>query len=202
MAEQKVQPFLFEGQILVRVVERNTAPWFVAKDVADALGYKNSRLAVRTHCKHSCPAGGSETLPPGLDPQTVLIPEGDVYRLIMRSKMPSAERFERWVMDDVLPSIRRTGTYTVTEQPAQPPAALAPRPFDEWSLEERRTNLALVNGARHTFNQASAAWMWERVGLPVPPRHLLPAWWQAELNLGAPGGRALTITVPIGCERN
>lgn len=110
-------PFAFEGHD-VRVVERDGEPWFVAKDVADILGYTNPQKAVRDHCKGATPVGGERGVHPlGLDPQTVIIPERDVYRLIMRSKLPAAERFEEWVVAIVLPSIRKTGSYDA-HQPA------------------------------------------------------------------------------------
>lgn len=72
-------------------------------------GYANPQEAVRVHCKSCRPLGVSETLTPGLDPQMAIIPERDLYRLIMRSKLPTAERFEEWVVGDVLPTIRKTG---------------------------------------------------------------------------------------------
>lgn len=100
----------------VRIVVDGDEILFVAKDVAEHLQYSNPRKAVRDHCKASRPAGGNAAFL--LDPQTVLIPERDVYRLVMRSRMPEAERFEEWVVDEVLPSIRKTGTYT--QQPAIP----------------------------------------------------------------------------------
>lgn len=94
----------------VRVLERNGEPWFVASDVARVLGYTNPHEAIRTHCK-----GVSETRTPSAGgEQTVkIIPERDVYRLVMRSKLPAAERFEDWVTGEVLPSIRKTGSYGI-----------------------------------------------------------------------------------------
>lgn len=89
-------------------------PWFVARDAAMILGYANPREAIREHVP---PAHrkGSETLPLsdlGLHPQTVLISEAGLYRLIMRSRTDQAEAFQEWVTADVLPAIRRTGSYT------------------------------------------------------------------------------------------
>jgi len=94
----------------IRAVEIDGSAWFVARDVAGALGYVNTRKAVSDHCKHAKPIGGNESLLP-LDPQTVIIPEGDVFRLAVKSQLPSAEKFEEFVMDEVLPSIRKTGQY-------------------------------------------------------------------------------------------
>ena len=115
-------PFSFEG-FGVRVITIEAEPWFVAKDIADVLGYANSRKAVADHCKASRPAGRNDSLPP-LDPQTTLIPERDVYRLIMRSKLPTAERFEEWVVGEVLPSVRQHGSYGRAVIPQTLPEAL------------------------------------------------------------------------------
>jgi anti-repressor protein len=108
-------PLAFEGAT-VRIVDRGGEPWFVAKDVACVLGYANPQKAIRDHCKAAVPVGGERGVHPGvLDPQTILIPERDVYRLIMRSKLPAAERFEEWVVGVVLPAVRRTGRYEAQE---------------------------------------------------------------------------------------
>lgn len=77
------------------------------------------------------------------------------------------------------------------------PPAEGPKPFDEWTLEEIRTYLAVANVYRHTLNNASAAWVLMRQGFPRPPRRLLPGWLQSEMELDEPGRAAgVTITVP------
>lgn len=96
----------------VRVVEVDGKPWFVAADVAMALGYAKPRNAISAHCKGALKQGVPTN---GGVQEATIIPEGDVYRLIIRSKLPSAERFEKWVFDEVLPSIRRTGSYQIKE---------------------------------------------------------------------------------------
>lgn len=114
-----ITPFVFdEHQVRAFTLEMN--PWFVAKDVAVALGYKNTNKAVSDHCKHARSLGGNVSLP--LDPQTKIIPEGDVYRLTFRSKLPSAERFERKVMDEMLPTLRKTGSYSLAVPQTYPEA--------------------------------------------------------------------------------
>ena len=75
-----------------------------------ALGYVKPRDAVSRHCKRPQHVGSRETRP--LHQQTVIIPESDVYRLIMRSQLKSAEAFEVWVTEEVLPTIRKTGSYS------------------------------------------------------------------------------------------
>lgn len=96
----------------IRTVTINGEPWFIGNDVAKALGYVETAKAVRTHCK-----GVSETDIPtnGGSQKVKIITEGDIYRLIMRSKLPNAEKFEAWVCDEVLPTIRKTGGYVNNE---------------------------------------------------------------------------------------
>ena len=92
----------------IRTIEIDGKPYFVGTDVAKALGYNNPRDAVSRHCKgvvkHDTPTSS------GVQSMSY-INEGDLYRLIMKSKLPSAEKFESWVMDEVLPTIRKTGSY-------------------------------------------------------------------------------------------
>lgn len=92
----------------IRTIEIDGKPYFVATDVATALGYVNPRKAVNDHCKGVT----KRDTPTSSGVQSMsYINEGDLYRLIMKSKLPSAEKFESWVMDEVLPTIRKTGGY-------------------------------------------------------------------------------------------
>ena len=101
----------------IRTVEINGKPYFVGTDVAKALGYSNPRKAILDHCKGVTKRDNPTSS--GIQSMSY-INEGDLYRLIMKSKLPSAEKFESWVMDEVLPSIRKTGSYqkpmTLAEQ--------------------------------------------------------------------------------------
>ncbi len=105
---EEMQVFRNEQFGEVRTIEENGKPLFCGSDVARALGYTNPNKAVNDHCraitKRSTPISGKV--------QSInFIPEGDVYRLIVRSKLPTAEKFERWVFDEVLPTIRKHGAY-------------------------------------------------------------------------------------------
>lgn len=92
----------------IRTIEIDGKPYFVGTDVAKALGYNNPRDAVSRHCKGVV----KRDTPTSSGIQSMsYINEGDLYRLIMKSKLPSAEKFESWVMDEVLPIIRKTGSY-------------------------------------------------------------------------------------------
>lgn len=114
---QQMKVFNHEQFGNVRIIEEDGRMLFCGSDVAKALGYTNPRKAVRDHTE-----GGTKRSMVSLTTnqygvtteqivETTFITEGDVYRLITHSKLPSAERFERWVFDEVLPGIRRTGGY-------------------------------------------------------------------------------------------
>lgn len=96
----------------VRTLLINDKPYFLANDIARALGYKRPVDAVSAHCKGSVK---HRYLTNGGEQEAKFISEGDVYRLIMKSKLPSAEKFESWVMEEVLPSIRKHGAYMTSE---------------------------------------------------------------------------------------
>ena len=102
----------------LRTIEEGDKIYFVASDVAKALGYKRPADAVSAHCRYTVKRSiphpqGKGTL------QMNVIPEGDVYRLAAHSELPSAEKFESWVFDEVLPAIRKTGGYHVPQSPAE-----------------------------------------------------------------------------------
>lgn len=116
------QVFQFDGA-KVRVVVKDGEPWFVAKDVAEVLGYARPADAVAEHCKNKtlhtvCGETPNTKGRGGLRANTTLsiIPERDIYRLVMRSNLPSAERFEEWVVAEVLPTIRKHGVYMTPEK--------------------------------------------------------------------------------------
>lgn len=105
----------FESRV-VRVVMKDGDPWFIAKDVAEALGYRAPDKAVAQHCEE---AMNLSSVSPGSfagDSRLKIIPESDVYALIFGSKLESAKRFRRWVTKEVLPSIRRSGGYIQGEE--------------------------------------------------------------------------------------
>lgn len=98
------------GQI--RTLTIDNEPWFVGKDVADALGYSNTRDALSKHVDDEDKGvANCDTL--GGTQEMVIINESGLYSLIMSSKLPSAKKFKRWVTSEVLPSIRKTGSYSV-----------------------------------------------------------------------------------------
>jgi len=86
-------------------------PHFPATECAILLGYSKPHNAVERHCRYSLKRGVPHPQSPDKQIEVNFIPEGDLYSLIIRSKLPAAERFERWVFDEVLPSIRKHGVF-------------------------------------------------------------------------------------------
>ena len=128
----------------LEVYEINGKPYFPAAKCAGILGYSNPLKAIRDHCKgvnESCTptSGGIQTIK--------VIPEGDLYRLIVRSNMPKAQEFERWVFDEVLPRIRQTGSYS--QAPKTPAEALLQAvqilADQERKLTEQQKQLTVIN---------------------------------------------------------
>lgn len=97
----------------VRTIDENGKVLFCAKDVAAALGYSNTKDAITRHCKgvvkRDLPTNGGVQA-------TNFIPEGDIYRLAAKSELPGADKFESWIFDEVLPAIRKTGTYAIPDK--------------------------------------------------------------------------------------
>ena len=125
----------------IRVIEENGNYLFCGFDVAKALGYAKPRNAINTHCKGALKRGA---LTEGGVQELTFIPEGDVYRLIVHSRLPGAERFEKWVFDEVLPMIRKTGGYmtaSLLEQAAEKPEILLA--FADQLLAEHEKNRQL-----------------------------------------------------------
>jgi anti-repressor protein len=143
-----ITPFHFHST-QVRVIERQGEPWFVAKDVAELLGYAKPRNAISSHCKGALKQG----LPTSFGTQEMqIIPERDVYRLVMRSKMPEAEAFEEWVVGEVLPSIRKKGSYTLGQ-----PSDLSKMDVLKMALESEEQRLKLATEKQALINQIEAA---------------------------------------------
>lgn len=105
----ELQMFNFEGNE-VRTILVDNEPYFIANDAARILGYKNPSKTTKDHCKKAIKTWGNDSL--GRRQEFKVIPESDIYRLIIKSKLPQAEKFEEWVMSEVLPSIRKTGKYS------------------------------------------------------------------------------------------
>lgn len=105
----------------IRVVEHEGQPWFVASDVAKALGYENPSRDVQRHCKKVNKFSPTKSVGTPYN----IIPESDVYRLVMRSNLPKALEFQDWVCEEVIPSLRKTGGYMLTKADDTPESIMA-----------------------------------------------------------------------------
>ena len=94
----------------VRVVNRNGDPWFVGRDVAEALGYRDTSDALKKHVDEEDKGVGELPTPGGVQ-KVITINESGLYSLILQSKLPTARAFKRWVTSEVLPSVRKHGAY-------------------------------------------------------------------------------------------
>lgn len=120
----------------IRTTEINGEPWFVGKDIAVILGYKDSVNALKLHIDEEDKRGWQITTPSGEQTMTV-INESGLYSLILGSKLPSARAFKHWVTSEVLPSIRKHGMYAKDEILDNPDLMIAV--FTELKAERERT---------------------------------------------------------------
>lgn len=112
-AEQKVAgaDTFYNNQFgTLTVITRDGDPWFIGKEVAKKLGYSNPLKAIRDHVDDE-DKGVNDLFTPGGQQQMIIINESGLYSLILKSKLPDAKSFKRWVTSEVLPSIRRHGAY-------------------------------------------------------------------------------------------
>ncbi len=126
----------FEGHNIRIITDQQGEPWFVAADIARALGYNDADQAIRRHCKGVTKAPVETT---GGMQRASIIPERDVYRLVMRSKLESAERFEEWVVGEVLPSIRKHGGYIAGQEQDAPELIMAKALMVAQSVIDRKS---------------------------------------------------------------
>ena len=122
----------------VRTIEENGKMLFCGKDIAKALGYQRTADAITAHCKGVCvlptPSNGGVQ-------RMKFISEGDVYRLITHSKLPSAGRFEKWVFDEVIPSIRKHGGYMLGQEEMDDKELLARAVLMSQNMIEERNKI-------------------------------------------------------------
>jgi len=147
--------FQFDGAKVRVILDTKGSPWWVTREVCSSLGIENHRDAT---ARLSCDERGSVLVDTLGGPQTMsAVNEPGLYRLIFQSRKPAAERFKRWLAHDVLPVLRRTGSYTPAHAPDCPGSL--PVDIDEW--------LSLVREARMTFGRAAARRIWQRSPLPA-----------------------------------
>ena len=128
----------------IRTVEVNGEPWLVGKDVAQALGYSNTKDAVSRHVDTEDKRGARFPTPSGQQEMTI-INESGLYSLVLGSKLPSAKKFKRWVTSEVLPSIRKNGMYLLPKDYPSALRALADSEEQRMALECTNATLAAEN---------------------------------------------------------
>lgn len=154
-----VQNFVFDDDqpYGLRVVMRGDEPWFVAKDVCAVLGIEQATRAVEPLDDDEKGVSSIHTL--GGEQQALIVSEGGLYTLILRSRQATspgsmAHRFRKWVTADLLPQLRRTGRY-------------APAPGDGFDWDMITAKIHLVREARLTMGRKAAAGLWQSLGLPA-----------------------------------
>lgn len=144
----------------IRTIEENGNVLFCGSDVAKALGYAKPQNAISTHCRGALKRGiGVQTgtkadgSPTTQEVEMLFITEGDIYRLAARSKLPGAEKFESWIFDEVLPSIRKNGGY-ISGQSELSPAELMAQALKvaDRVLAERDARLAALQPKADYFD--------------------------------------------------
>lgn len=178
MTDKSITPFLFEGDITVRVVDRDGAPWFVMTDVCKALGLTNPTEAVRGLDEDEKGISITETL--GGVQEMIVVSESGLYTLIFKSRKPNAAHFRKWVTATVLPALRTAGRYHLAQ-----PIGLCVQPEAD--------KVRLVKEARQVFGTRAAGELWFTLGLPtVAAMRLAPAQsdlfmvWAPPSNLSVP----------------
>ena len=131
----------------MRTLSIDGEPWMVGKDVAAALGYTAAEKAIRTHVDAEDKGVTEMDTPGGLQKMTI-INESGLYSLVLSSKLPGAKKFKRWVTSEVIPSIRKTGSYTASDK------------LKQQQIEARLNN-----------SRARVASMWLKIGTLATPEY-------------------------------
>lgn len=173
----------FDG-LSVRTVQIKDKTYFVGKDAAEALGYADATTAIRSHCR------GVQVLHPIPDSLGRLqdhrvIDEPDLMRLVVNSTLAGAERFERWVFEDVLPSIRKTGSYSMTPRTTGEILMAQAQAF--YALEQEQAALkAGMQRIEHQVEELAESRVWDhcpqncepitKIEARINARFALPHW--------------------------
>lgn len=160
----------------IRTVDLNGEPWFVGKDIAAALGYSNPQKAIRDHVD-ALDKGVNEMDTPGGKQQMPIINESGVYSLIFGSKLEGAVRFKRWVTGEVLPTLRKTGSYTMPKLSKEMQALFL---LDQRTVQQEQRITALENnmvvdyGQQHALRKAVSRAVITALGGKDAPAYINP----------------------------
>ncbi|MDE7390636.1 MAG: Bro-N domain-containing protein [Lachnospiraceae bacterium] len=129
----------------IRTLEIDGEPWFLGKDVAEILSYTNTQKAIRDHVDDEDKLTERIVLS-GQNREVIFINESGLYSLILSSKLPTAKQFKRWVTSEVLPAIRKTGTY------------IAPKSQSNPELAKLRADAMMLNAKSRIAKQMMSLW--------------------------------------------
>lgn len=136
----------------VRSITVDNEPWFVGKDVAECLGYTNPNKAIRDHVDEDDKIMGEQNVTPSITDNLgrlqypTFINESGIFSLVLGNKLPSAKKFKRWITSEVLPSLRKTGTYSIL-QPS-PTSSIVIQPTSDAKLPPAKNSWYLKNRTR------------------------------------------------------
>lgn len=178
-----ITPFNFNGVSVRVITDENGEPWFVGKDVCDLLGYTNSSKAMGDHCR-----GVTKRYPIldslGRTQEARVLSEGDTLRLIVNSTMPASQEFEAWVFDDVLPTIRKTGSYQRPMTPGEQLLAQAQAVINverqqreqQVALDRIETRVSNVEQVRYLDSRPAGFESMTSIRARINLRHGIPQW--------------------------
>lgn len=162
----------------IRTIKKNGKVLFCGSDVAKALGYKSPKDAISAHCKG---AVKRRTPTKGGEQEMNFIPEGDIYRLAAKSELPGADKFESWIFDEVLPSIRRNGGYIAKQEELSPEELMAKALMvAQKTLADREARLSALT-VENQIMKPKAEYFDELVD-----RNLLTGLFETAKEIGAP----------------
>lgn len=174
MTETNITPFLFEGESLVRVTHVDGQPMFVAADVCRILGIQQATRAVENLDDDE--KGVSSIHTPGGPQDVLVVTESGLYALIFRSRKPAAVRFRKWVTGEVLPSIRKTGSYGSEGGALKFEETQASRTFGRRTATEWVAACRVLDKYEQMFpgNPDVIRWAAQEIcGMEMPPVHVL-----------------------------
>lgn len=163
----------------IRTVDLNGEPWFVGKDIAAALGYGEGKSLANAVANHvdDVDKGVTEMMTPGGMQKMVIVNESGVYSLIFGSKLEGAVRFKRWVTSEVLPTLRKTGSYTMPKLSKEMQALFL---LDQRTVQQDARLTALENtmtvdyGQQQTLKKAVGRVVVEALGGKTAPAYIDP----------------------------
>ncbi|MDV3002447.1 MAG: hypothetical protein N5P05_004102 (plasmid) [Chroococcopsis gigantea SAG 12.99] len=163
MNDRKIIPFIFQSS-QIRVAVINNEPWFHASDVASAIGHSNPSKAVADNVSPKY----NQQLDLGLPgKQPIFISEAGLYQLILRSNLPKAEPFQEWIVEEVLPSIRKTGSYSPNLTPTEILAAVAQKLVEqERQLKQQEHQIDALLSNQRKANEELSALPWSDIPAP------------------------------------